>query len=55
MRDTELCKARSNIKYVQGTYLPGIAQGSLTSLNSLLRENHYPHFTEEETEGSEAL
>ena len=41
--------------YVQGTYLPGIAQGSLTSLNSLLRENHYPHFTEEETEGSEAL
>lgn len=43
------------VSYVQGTYMPGTVQGSLTSLNSLLSENHCPHFTDEETEGSEAL
>lgn len=43
------------LSYVQGTYMPGTVQGSLTSLNSLISENHCPHFTDEEIEESEAL
>lgn len=40
------------LSYVQGTYMPGTVQGSLTSLNSLISENHCPHFTDEEIEES---
>ena len=35
--------------------MPGTVQGSLTSLNSLISENHCPHFTDEEIEESEVL